>query len=80
MICQSKNFNTRPTSVVVKRYNRGCSLVKEAFMEIKIKKAPLKKRKVKPIDESKLGFGKVVTDHFFNIKYKEGKGWVRSNN
>jgi branched-chain amino acid aminotransferase len=49
--------------------------VKEAFMEIKIKKAPLKKRKAKPTDESKLGFGKVVTDHFFNIKYKEGKGW-----
>jgi branched-chain amino acid aminotransferase len=59
----------------VKGYARGCSLVKEAFMEIKIKKALLKKRKAKPTDESKLGFGKVVTDHFFNIKYKEGKGW-----
>lgn len=44
-------------------------------MEIKIKKASPKKRKAKPIDESKLGFGKVVTDHFFNIKYKEGLGW-----
>ena len=44
-------------------------------MEIKIKKEPLKKRKIKPADEAKLGFGKIFTDHFFNIKYKEGKGW-----
>ncbi len=44
-------------------------------MEIKIKKAPLKKRKAKPADESQLGFGKIFTDHFFNIKYKEGRGW-----
>ncbi len=44
-------------------------------MDIKIKKAPLKKRKVKPTDESKLGFGKIFTDHMFTMKYKEGKGW-----
>ncbi|MEI6609560.1 MAG: branched-chain amino acid aminotransferase [Deltaproteobacteria bacterium] len=44
-------------------------------MEIKIIKATPKKMKAKPKDESKLGFGKVVTDHFFNIKYKEGQGW-----
>jgi branched-chain amino acid aminotransferase len=44
-------------------------------MEIKIKKAPLKKRKNKPTDESKLGFGKIFTDHMFTMKYKEGKGW-----
>jgi branched-chain amino acid aminotransferase len=44
-------------------------------MEIKIKKAPLKIRKKKPVDESKLGFGKVFTDHIFSIKYKEGRGW-----
>lgn len=44
-------------------------------MEIKIKKASPKKRKVKPADESALGFGKIFTDHFFNIKYKEGTGW-----
>jgi branched-chain amino acid aminotransferase len=49
--------------------------VKEVFMEITIKKASQKKRKAKPIDESNLGFGKVFTDHFFNIKFKEGKGW-----
>ena len=23
----------------------------------------------------KLGFGQIFTDHFFNMKYKEGKGW-----
>jgi branched-chain amino acid aminotransferase len=44
-------------------------------MEIKIKKASLKKRKSKPTDESKLGFGKIFSDHFFNVKYKDGKGW-----
>lgn len=44
-------------------------------MEIKIKKALLKNRKTKPADESKLGFGKLFADHFFNVKYKEGKGW-----
>jgi len=44
-------------------------------MDITIKKASPKKRKVKPTDESKLGFGKIFTDHFFNIKYKDGKGW-----
>lgn len=44
-------------------------------MEIKIKKASPKKRKDKPTDESKLGFGKIFSDHFFNIKYKEGTGW-----
>jgi branched-chain amino acid aminotransferase len=49
--------------------------VKEAFMEIIIKKATSKKRKTKPADESKLGFGKIFTDHFFNIKYKESQGW-----
>jgi branched-chain amino acid aminotransferase len=47
----------------------------EVIMEIKIKKAPLKKRKEKPADESQLGFGKIFTDHFFNVKYKEGRGW-----
>jgi branched-chain amino acid aminotransferase len=52
----------------------GC-LVREVFMEITIKKAPPKKRKAKPVDESKLGFGKIFTDHFFNIKYREGQGW-----
>ncbi|HQI25041.1 MAG TPA: branched-chain amino acid aminotransferase, partial [Smithella sp.] len=44
-------------------------------MEIKIKKVPLKKRKTKPADESKLGFGKIFTDHMFTMKYREGEGW-----
>ncbi|MGM9602214.1 MAG: branched-chain amino acid aminotransferase [Faecousia sp.] len=29
----------------------------------------------KPADESKLGFGKVFTDHMFIMEYNEGKGW-----
>jgi branched-chain amino acid aminotransferase len=44
-------------------------------MKIKVIKASPKKRKAKPKDESKLGFGQIFTDHFFNMKYKEGKGW-----
>lgn len=30
------------------------------------------KRKPKPLDESKLGFGKIFTDHFFTLTYKGG--------
>jgi branched-chain amino acid aminotransferase len=44
-------------------------------MEIKIIKAQPEKMKAKPKDESKLGFGKIFTDHFFNMKYKDGQGW-----
>ncbi len=32
--------------------------------------------KAKPADESKLGFGKVFTDHMFMMEYEEGKGWM----
>ena len=31
--------------------------------------------KVKPADESKLGFGKIFTDHMFIMNYDEGQGW-----
>lgn len=31
--------------------------------------------KAKPTDESKLGFGRVFTDHMLLINYTEGKGW-----
>ena len=31
--------------------------------------------KARPADESKLGFGKVFTDHMFVMNYTEGKGW-----
>ena len=31
--------------------------------------------KAKPQDESKLGFGKIFTDHMFLMNYDEGKGW-----
>ena len=29
----------------------------------------------KPADESKLGFGKIFTDHMFIMDYNEGQGW-----
>ena len=31
--------------------------------------------KAKPADESKLGFGKIFTDHMFVMDYDEGQGW-----
>ncbi len=31
--------------------------------------------KAKPSDESKLGFGKVFTDHMFVMNYTKGRGW-----
>jgi branched-chain amino acid aminotransferase, group II len=31
--------------------------------------------KAKPADESKLGFGKIFTDHMFLMDYTKGKGW-----
>ena len=31
--------------------------------------------KDKPQDESKLGFGKIFTDHMFLMDYEEGRGW-----
>lgn len=34
------------------------------------------KRKQKPLDESKLGFGSIFTDHMFLMDYERGKGWL----
>ena len=31
--------------------------------------------KAKPADESKLGFGKIFTDHMFIMDYSEDLGW-----
>ena len=42
-------------------------------MNIKIELA--ENLKEKPIDESKLGFGSVFTDHMFCMNYKTGEGW-----
>jgi branched-chain amino acid aminotransferase len=42
-------------------------------MQIKITKT--QNPKVKPTDESQLGFGKVFSDHMFIMTYETGKGW-----
>ena len=34
--------------------------------------------KEKPTDESKLGFGKIFTDHMFMMDYSAGKGWYNA--
>jgi branched-chain amino acid aminotransferase len=44
-------------------------------MEIKIIQTPPEKRKAKPVDESKLGFGKIFSDHFFTMPYHADRGW-----
>ena len=42
-------------------------------MEIKIEKTKIPK--AKPVDETKLGFGHIFTDHMFVMEYDTGKGW-----
>ena len=42
-------------------------------MQIKVKLAESLKQK--PQDESKLGFGKLFTDHMLTVQYKAGIGW-----
>ena len=43
------------------------------MLDIKITKAAA--LKTKPADESKLGFGKIFTDHMFLMEYTRGQGW-----
>ena len=43
------------------------------MLDIKITKTTTPK--AKPADESKLGFGKIFTDHMFIMNYTEGQGW-----
>ena len=43
------------------------------MLDIKITKTTTPK--AKPTDESKLGFGKIFTDHMFVMDYTEQAGW-----
>ena len=43
------------------------------MLDIKITKASTLKEK--PADETKLGFGKIFTDHMFLMDYTDGQGW-----
>lgn len=43
------------------------------MLNITVKKTGLPKKK--PQDETKLGFGKIFTDHMFIMDYEDGKGW-----
>lgn len=44
-------------------------------MEIKINPVPAAARREKPSDESKLGFGRIYSDHMFTMTWREGEGW-----
>jgi branched-chain amino acid aminotransferase len=44
-------------------------------MAFKIQRVPDKERRPKPTDESKLGFGKVYSDHMFTSRWTPGGGW-----
>jgi branched-chain amino acid aminotransferase len=44
-------------------------------MELKIIKIDESKKKNKPTDESKLGFGKIFADHFFDMEYHPDRAW-----
>ena len=43
------------------------------MLDIKVTKTTHPKKK--PTDESKLGFGKIFTDHMFLMDYDKGRGW-----
>lgn len=45
------------------------------LMEIKLNLVSNKEKKPKPTDESQLGFGKIFTDHMFQMQWTKGKGW-----
>jgi branched-chain amino acid aminotransferase len=47
-------------------------------MEIKVIQAKGEHLKTKPVDESKLGFGDLFTDHMFLMDYEKGKGWMNA--
>lgn len=44
-------------------------------MELRKELLPPDQRKPKPSDESKLGFGQIVSDHMFKLDYKTGEDW-----
>ncbi|MDX9745418.1 MAG: branched-chain amino acid aminotransferase [Syntrophales bacterium] len=44
-------------------------------MEIMVKPVPEEKRKPRPVDETKLEFGKIFSDHMFTMHYHVEKGW-----
>ena len=44
-------------------------------MKYQISITKTKNQSPRPTDESKLGFGKIFTDHMFLMNYSEGKGW-----
>lgn len=46
-------------------------------MEIKVARAEANQLKEKPEDESKLGFGDILSDHMFLMDYESGKGWQK---
>lgn len=47
-------------------------------MEIKVIRVDQSRMKPKPRDESKLGFGDIVTDHMFLMEYAAGRGWFNA--
>ncbi|NQT57194.1 MAG: branched chain amino acid aminotransferase, partial [Desulfobacteraceae bacterium] len=44
-------------------------------MKIKITKTDTNQLKPKPLDESKLGFGDILTDYMFLMDFESQKGW-----
>ena len=44
-------------------------------MKFTINPVPMGERRSKPTDESKLGFGKIYSDHMFTMKWTASNGW-----
>ncbi len=47
-------------------------------MEIKVNPAGADRLRQKPADESKLGFGDILTDHMFLMDWEKGMGWFNA--
>ncbi len=50
-------------------------VISKGMVEMEITITRTTTPKAKPADESKLGFGKIFTDHMFIMNYDEGEGW-----
>ena len=62
--------NTVQSAKIMKTpFGKKCLLMQE--IKIERTTAP----KAKPVDESKLGFGKIFTDHMYVMEYNPEKGW-----
>jgi len=64
-----------PGAALYSRRGVSKSAKENSNMDIKVTKVAPEDMKPKPHDESKLGFGTLVTDHLFTMKFSTERGW-----